>query len=758
MAKEPTTRSIEKSVLLLGDTIDDRYLLPRTNHGHKKVDEEAIDEDWKNHRQWVEYRDRGGVEMLARMLESHEEADTEETGFEATKNKEKDCKRPVVRINVCQIVSPKVRLQSMALLASCELKDGIPKKFEPVDTGDKLEKLRLRVCQDLGYREADVPLEICEPKGLERKEFKPPAEPLSFDVIGISDAGNDLRNDEDLCSFLQDTISHTDKPVVLKTHLPLADGSAWETFTAATNKRRVVIVHSDDLRDKGPTIRRGVPWDRVVEDLKLGLTHELLEELLVPDIDLIVLFGVEAAAVLRASPDAKYTLSFICDPACAEGQVEATLPGAMVGYMNSFMAALVSEIAVDPEGALPEQVKESLLTMRAFAQTYWRHDMETGELNLFSLPKLRADLDAWVKRNGKKQNTPRYIVIDPHPTDDVSLLRDIIQAQAAETTGDWSQRCFEIATSIVRNGARAEVSKLPHAEFGKLLTLDAAEIEALRGIARLIEDYNSDQARAKPISFAVFGPPGAGKSFGVRQLVDEEINPVEEFNLSQATERDLPLFFQKIRDQNLKGKTPLCFFDEFDSGNRQLLKFFLAPMQDGEYREGDAIRPIGRGIFVFAGGTASTFEEFAGRGTMKPKKRKKFDKEASASKSPDFVSRLSGYLNVTGIKSEQNGALEFETAEDIIHLLHRAILIRSVLERHLPDLVPINATAALSDDLIRWLLINWEPAHGARSVETLIRGIAANRRTTKIGLSDLPMDILANVHTDHCSSRADRKN
>ena len=42
------------------------------------------------------------------------------------------------------------------------------------------------------------------------------------------------------------------------------------------------------------------------------------------------------------------------------------------------------------------------------------------------------------------------------------------------------------------------------------------------------------------------------------------------------------------------------------------LKYFLAPMQDGVFRVGDSIHPIGKAIFVFAGGTSSTYNQFCG--------------------------------------------------------------------------------------------------------------------------------------------------
>ena len=35
-------------------------------------------------------------------------------------------------------------------------------------------------------------------------------------------------------------------------------------------------------------------------------------------------------------------------------------------------------------------------------------------------------------------------------------------------------------------------------------------------------------------------------------------------------------------------------------------------MQDGVFRVGDSVHPIGKAIFVFAGGTSSTYQQFSG--------------------------------------------------------------------------------------------------------------------------------------------------
>ncbi len=64
----------------------------------------------------------------------------------------------------------------------------------------------------------------------------------------------------------------------------------------------------------------------------------------------------------------------------------------------------------------------------------------------------------------------------------------------------------------------------------------------------------------------------------------------------------------------LAGDLALVFWDEFDTplGGQPLgwLRHFLAPMADGRFREGAGFHPLGRAIFVFAGGTSPSFDAF----------------------------------------------------------------------------------------------------------------------------------------------------
>jgi hypothetical protein len=145
---------------------------------------------------------------------------------------------------------------------------------------------------------------------------------------------------------------------------------------------------------------------------------------------------------------------------------------------------------------------------------------------------------------------------------------------------------------------------VPWGQFGELLTVDRQEIESYRSIRNLVGEYARQKKVSRPLSIAVFGTPGSGKSFGVtemaKSLLPDQIVTIT-FNLSQFDSPiDLLSALHQVRDIGLSGKIPLVFWDEFDTslGETPLgwLRYFLAPMQDGKFQEAHISHPIGRAI------------------------------------------------------------------------------------------------------------------------------------------------------------------
>jgi hypothetical protein len=271
--------------------------------------------------------------------------------------------------------------------------------------------------------------------------------------------------------------------------------------------------------------------------------------------------------------------------------------------------------------------------------------------------------------------------------------------------------------------------------------IDRREIEGYRIVDNLIRRH-LDQLREKrnerPLSIGVFGPPGSGKTSAILNILDgiESENKIRKlrFNLSQfVTTKDLDGAFEKIVDSLALHEIPIAFFDEFDarleSEELGWLKYFLAPMEDGRFKD----RPVGDAILVFAGGTSETFLNFsrASRATT--------DNELvdfRHAKGPDFVSRLRGHLDILGINPTGN--------HDNLYLIRRAVMLRSRLES-MQKLKPAD-TPVIDQDLLRALLHVPIYKHGGRSLRMALELVSNSQG--HILKSYIPSLGQLNMHVD----------
>ena len=121
------------------------------------------------------------------------------------------------------------------------------------------------------------------------------------------------------------------------------------------------------------------------------------------------------------------------------------------------------------------------------------------------------------------------------------------------------------------------------------------------------------------------------------------------------------------------------------------------------FRAGSIVHPLGKALFVFAGGTSHTYQDF-----------EKTALDRKDLKGPDFVSRLRGHINIKGPNRAERGA-------DPAHVIRRAIILRSLLERDYPNLIdPSSKRCQVSDSVVRGFLRVARYEHGARSLESLL--------------------------------------
>jgi ATPase family associated with various cellular activities (AAA) len=286
-----------------------------------------------------------------------------------------------------------------------------------------------------------------------------------------------------------------------------------------------------------------------------------------------------------------------------------------------------------------------------------------------------------------------------------------------------------------------QLKTTPYLQLGKLFSIDRSEMESLRTLERLLTNYRNDRKATKPLSIAAFGQPGSGKSFGVKQLANSlfDDSVLLEFNLSQFTDAAaLHGLFHQIRDAVLYGKLPIVFWDEFDSRELYWLQYLLAPMQDGTFQEGQITHPIGKCIFVFAGGTRYRFEDFGDPpATMTDEReRQTWKDDFAAKKGPDFKSRLAGYINVLGPNRNDSVAV------DLTYPVRRALLLRVQLG--------LKPSEALNIDhgLLEAFLRIEKYYHGARSLEKIAEQVRHSSRHGIFTRSDVPPAQQLALHVD----------
>lgn len=251
-----------------------------------------------------------------------------------------------------------------------------------------------------------------------------------------------------------------------------------------------------------------------------------------------------------------------------------------------------------------------------------------------------------------------------------------------------------------------------------VLPAESAEFRRCSEIQAILEDYSSRPADAGPLSIAVFGPPGSGKSFCVEELVASLKNKgkwdaLQIANLSQMPDlKGLATFLRQVFGVKRRNKgrdsakTRVLFFDEFDSplAGEPLgwLRWFLAPMQDGKFFSENDVIQLQKSILVFAGGTAPSLEEFERRASMDPQ-------EYRAKKVPDFISRLRGFIDIQGV----NGMDEERP-------VRRALVLGHLLSKRWPDSRNGSGGFPIADGLARKLLATAHFVHGVRSMSALL--------------------------------------
>ncbi|WP_446899303.1 Ryanodine receptor Ryr [Clostridium sp. LBM24168] len=555
-------------------------------------------------------------------------------------------------------------------------------------------------------------------------------------LVILDDENNGFNNNEEFWpSALKDTSSHP--TIIYKMDNPSNSTKLWNHLEKFHMKNTLIVINGDDLRSKEVNISKNLSWEKTALDFVWQIKNNPSLTFLSKCSRLIVPLGLEGAIYYRNDGKTKSKLYFLTY--AFEGDLIKQINGKMYGLTSCFVAGLAKSVAFGKlkNKSIDESIDDGIREGIVATQKYFRHGFgknivegifpspsifSEGE-NDFIYKKYIQDVEIPNSNNPKYQSS-WYIIKDKSSTN-----------------------LTEIAYDIVKNGEESALKYIPIAQFGKLKTVDRDEFEAYKSIKNLMSEYILSRNVVRPLCIAVFGTPGSGKSFGVTEVascVAPNLIKKLDFNLSQfQTLSDLIISFHKIRDISLIGKIPLVFFDEFDSTFEKKLgwlKYFLAPMQDGIFREDNSIHPIGKAIFVFAGGTSSTFKEFCGENITDETEYKEFSREFQSAKGPDFISRLRGYVNILGLN-------QTDEQHDQLFIIRRAMLLRSLMERKVPHLISERGEAQIDRGVLRALLKISIYKHESRSMEAILE-MSRLTNSKKWEQSYLPPKDQLRLHVD----------
>jgi len=509
------------------------------------------------------------------------------------------------------------------------------------------------------------------------------------------------------------------RTIVWQTGAPLSGSPLADTLLAEHAAELTVITSSDELRMSGQQVGYALSWEQLAEEV---FSAVLADQLSQAQRVIVVIGAVGAVIVEREDDDV-----LVFDSRSQEGDWGKRHPGVGAAYGRCIDAAVTLGLANAGEPGMIDSVKRGLAGARAAHREGFV--VELGH-DVCAEP---FPLDAVASALG--HDTQEFASVVYRPAAGASILAQTYSEQAL----------IEVAAGTALRGIASLPPGIPVETVGSWASVDRVEIESLRSARNIMQEYVQQRLHGgrdeRPLSVAVFGPPGAGKTFAVRQLatvlLPGQLRALE-FNLSQLrSENDLHGALHLVRDAALEGDLPLVFWDEFDAPfqgeSLGWLQHFLAPMEDGRFRDQAGFHPVGPAIFVFAGGTAARFDDFVVYGDERAER---------AAKKPDFISRLGSYIDVTGPNPQD--------AADVAWPLRRALILRSLIARRAPQMMPAESPEPrldIDEGVLRAFLLIGDYIHGARSMSAIVQMSALSGKP-RFERSSLPARQQLGLHVD----------
>jgi hypothetical protein len=331
-------------------------------------------------------------------------------------------------------------------------------------------------------------------------------------IVVLDDANLGFRGNQDLWP-IGITKPKGDPWILVKMAKPVAQGDLWKHLYRENSKKLIVVMTVNDLRLSDVQISRELSWECTAQDLAWEITYNPSVNSLARCAHVVVSFNAAGAVLYsRDGGGGQASWKLLFDPNVIEGEWEQQHEGRMIGYTSCLTAGIARQLMLKPEAPdLVQGVCSGLVALRTLHQEgYGQRGLPAHEV------QLEFPVAAVVSTLAEEERPFKQVDI-PSRTDGKrwTILDDLFQGGLGEP-----------ARKIVLHGVERVLDRVPIGSFGKLVTVDRQEIESFRSIRALISEYMAQGRPPRPLSVAAFGPPGSGKSFGIKQLA-EALRPGE---------------------------------------------------------------------------------------------------------------------------------------------------------------------------------------------------------------------------------------